>query len=81
MKTLAELETALETATVEHNAALGEHSAADKRLSTARNNLNQIHKDIDAQVVALRGAAPWSTHWHEIQNPSRAVPYTPRVKS
>jgi len=55
---------ALKAAMAEHDTAKAENDATERRLSEARNKVNQAQKAFDEAVAEMRKAAPWNTDWH-----------------
>jgi len=61
---LAELLVQLDQANFDLKEAASRTSAAQSDETIARNHVNELQKEIDAQIAALRGNAGWQTDWH-----------------
>jgi hypothetical protein len=63
-KKLADLVAELDEATEALKSAQQSEQIARQHTTSARNRVNNLQKQIDAEVSERRKAAPWDTDWH-----------------
>jgi outer membrane protein TolC len=64
---------ALADAREKHDDVKVDLDSAERRMTVARNELNEAQKAFDAAVAQVKADAPWNTKWHSEKHPMKSV--------